>query len=250
MTSAVLRAVAEGLDEKRVGTPDGAGLHPWPLLDSHFYPQHLLARNSLPRVMHEPDGDNAIPPGGVHRPWLLSPEEQTRLGTAVGVGGPGMPSSVDMVVLDEEKREVLFEGIAEVLDRAVIGAWSRIGIGIGIGLGNGSKRGEDEDNDEWDVVDLGVVRHLREVARRGAARAKASREKKEKGGSGGRRGRGEKIHVSDSEPELADLRHETGTTVNRAIGLIEAAGHEAIRDFMRAYKQDFTYVGIASPERW
>ena len=168
VTRVALRIVAEGLDEVTVGTPDSAGLHPWPLLDSHFYPQHLQARNSLPRVMHEPDGDNAIPPGGVRHPWLLSPEEQTRLGTAVGVGGPGMPSSVDMVVLDEGRREVLFEGIANVLKSRVLDRWDSE-------VENTSSVRTAEPHGVNLKVDVEVVRALFDVANDGAKLSKVQR---------------------------------------------------------------------------
>ena len=58
--------------------------------------------------MHEPDAANWLPPSAVKRPWLLSMEEQARLGPEVGVGGSGMPASVDLVMVEEGRREALW----------------------------------------------------------------------------------------------------------------------------------------------
>ena len=56
--------------------------------------------------------------------------------------------------------------------------------------------------------------------------------------------------LREGEREPADAEHETGSSVPRAIRLIEAAGPGAVRDFMTAYGQDFDYLGINRPAGW
>lgn len=115
LTSAALRAIAEGMDYRRAGVPDESGLQPWSLIDSHFHPQHLRVRTALPRAMHEPGPGNAVPAEQVQRPWL-SDDGLSMVQRDAASTRPGMPASIDLVLLREESREALWKQLEAVVE--------------------------------------------------------------------------------------------------------------------------------------
>jgi len=56
--------------------------------------------------------------------------------------------------------------------------------------------------------------------------------------------------ATKADRQSTDIHHRTGSTVQRGIELIEAAGEQSVHDFMQAYGDDFVYGGIDIPQGW
>jgi len=207
---AVLRAIADGLSSKIAGETKRTGLQPNQLIDMHFIPQHRHFRTTVPERFH-------ILPGTWKRllrarSWEKTPRD------AFGTGYPWLQSSGNTFPSANATEPATIDmlRVSEV-DR------SRYWV------------------DMEAFLERRVLRTEKETRRRDSAFATellayASSKKTMLQSKAKANGHGD--------------RHQTGATVERGIALIEAAGEQAIRDFMNAYGDDFAYGGLSLPKEW